>query len=45
MIVTRSRQGLHTDFACLMFRMLRKRPSARRVLDIVVDAVKIEQEV
>ena len=39
------RQGLHTDFACMMFSMLKKRPSVERVTGIIMDAVEIEQEV
>ncbi|KAI5810941.1 ribonucleotide reductase [Peziza echinospora] len=37
-------EGLHTDFACLLFRHLNKRPSAKIITDIITDAVKIEQE-
>merc|ERR1712012_415631 len=37
-------EGLHCDFACLMFRHLKNKPSKERVLEIIVDAVKIEQE-
>ena len=37
-------EGLHTDFACLMFRHLRNKPSQERVYEIIVDAVKIETE-
>lgn len=37
-------QGLHTDFACLMFKHLVQKPSKQRVLQIVKDAVVIEQE-
>lgn len=37
-------QGLHTDFACLMFKHLVQKPSKARVLQIVKDAVVIEQE-
>lgn len=37
-------EGLHCDFACLMFRYLTNKPSKERVYDIVRDAVKIEQE-
>jgi ribonucleoside-diphosphate reductase subunit M2 len=37
-------EGLHTDFACLMFSMLNKKPSAERVTGIVMDAVEIEIE-
>jgi len=37
-------EGLHTDFACLMFSMLNKRPSQERVTGIIMDAVEIEIE-
>lgn len=37
-------EGLHTDFACLIHNMLQKKPSKERVLEIVADAVRIEQE-
>lgn len=37
-------EGLHTDFACLMFRHLVQKPSKSRVLSIIKDAVLIEQE-
>lgn len=37
-------EGLHTDFACLMFSHLVHKPSAERVRQIVCDAVVIEQE-
>lgn len=37
-------EGLHTDFACLMFSMLKKKPSAERVTGIIMDAVEIEKE-
>lgn len=37
-------EGLHTDFACLMFSMLKKKPSAERVTGIVMEAVEIEKE-
>ncbi|KAH7976281.1 ribonucleoside-diphosphate reductase subunit M2 [Rhipicephalus sanguineus] len=37
-------EGLHTDFACLMFSHLVHKPSATRVKQIVCDAVVIEQE-
>ena len=38
-------EGLHCDFACLMYSHLRHKPSAQRVKQIITDAVKIEQEV
>jgi len=37
-------EGLHTDFACLMFRHLVNKPSQERVYEIVKDAVEIEIE-
>ena len=36
-------QGLHCDFACLMFRHLTNKPSKERVYTIIKDAVRIEQ--
>nr|CAG4637801.1 EOG090X06TJ [Chydorus sphaericus] len=37
-------EGLHCDFACIMFKHLEKKPSKERVIEIITDAVKIEQE-
>jgi ribonucleoside-diphosphate reductase subunit M2 len=37
-------EGLHTDFACLLFSHLNNRPSKQQVEDIIVEAVGIEQE-
>lgn len=37
-------EGLHTDFACLMYRYLNNKPTQKRVYEIVQDAVKIEIE-
>merc|ERR1719337_651336 len=37
-------EGLHTDFACLMFRHLANKPSQERVYEIVCNAVEIEIE-
>jgi ribonucleoside-diphosphate reductase subunit M2 len=37
-------EGLHTDFACLLFSHLNNRPSKQMIQDIIVDAVAIEQE-
>eukprot|EP00043_Microstomoeca_roanoka_P028681 m.18956 g.18956 ORF g.18956 m.18956 type:complete len:362 (-) comp8594_c0_seq1:480-1565(-) len=37
-------EGLHCDFACMMFSMLHKKPSKERVIGIIMDAVEIEQE-
>lgn len=36
-------QGLHCDFACLMFKHLVNKPSTQRVSDIIKNAVEIEQ--
>lgn len=37
-------EGLHCDFACLMFSYLINKPSEERIKEIVKDAVVIEQE-
>lgn len=37
-------EGLHCDFACLMFKHVVQKPSKERVLEIIMEAVKIEQE-
>merc|ERR1712240_236168 len=37
-------EGLHCDFACLMFKHLVNKPPPSRILEIIADAVKIEQE-
>lgn len=37
-------EGLHCDFACLMFKHLVQKPSEERIISIIRDAVKIEQE-
>jgi ribonucleoside-diphosphate reductase subunit M2 len=37
-------EGLHTDFACLMFHHLQNKPSEERVKEIVCEAVEIETE-
>jgi ribonucleoside-diphosphate reductase subunit M2 len=37
-------EGMHTDFACLLFSMLSDRPSPAAVRAIIVEAVAIEQE-
>ncbi|UYV64888.1 RRM2B [Cordylochernes scorpioides] len=37
-------EGLHCDFACLMFSHLKNKPPQSRVKKIICDAVKIEQE-
>lgn len=37
-------EGLHCDFACLMFKHLVQKPPKERVIEIISEAVKIEQE-
>ena len=37
-------QGLHCDFACLMFSHLVNKPTPDRIKEIIGDAVEIEQE-
>lgn len=37
-------EGLHCDFACLMFKHLVQKPSPQRITEIIREAVKIEQE-
>ncbi|KIM25498.1 hypothetical protein M408DRAFT_74108 [Serendipita vermifera MAFF 305830] len=37
-------EGMHTDFACLLFGHLRKRPHPDTVKHIIMEAVTIEQE-
>ena len=37
-------EGLHCDFACLMFKHLVNKPTKERVLKIIKDAVAIEKE-
>uniref|UniRef100_T1IV24 Uncharacterized protein n=1 Tax=Strigamia maritima TaxID=126957 RepID=T1IV24_STRMM len=37
-------EGLHCDFACLMFQHLRQKPSEETIVKIIDDAVKVEQE-
>merc|ERR1712105_201001 len=37
-------EGLHTDFACLMFHHLVNKPSQERIYEIVTEAVEIEIE-
>jgi len=37
-------EGLHCDFACLLYRQLTNKLSEKRVQEIILDAVKIEQE-
>jgi ribonucleoside-diphosphate reductase subunit M2 len=37
-------EGMHTDFACLLFTHLRRRPNPDRILEIIREAVDIEHE-
>ena len=37
-------EGMHTDFACLLFSHLNNRPSKQAVQDVITEAVGIEQE-
>jgi len=37
-------EGLHRDFACLLYKHLDHKPSEQRIHEIIADAVKIEQE-
>lgn len=37
-------EGLHCDFACLMFRHLVQKPPKARIIEIIKEAVEIEQE-
>jgi len=37
-------EGLHCDFACLLFKHMKNKPSEQTITDIICDAVKIEQE-
>ncbi|KAH7920792.1 ribonucleoside-diphosphate reductase small chain [Leucogyrophana mollusca] len=37
-------EGMHTDFACLLFSHLKRRPHADLIQKIITEAVRIEQE-
>ena len=37
-------EGMHTDFACLLFSHLKNRPSKAAIQAIITEAVQIEQE-
>jgi len=37
-------EGLHTDFACMLFTMIENKPVNGEVLDIIKEAVIVEQE-
>jgi ribonucleoside-diphosphate reductase beta chain len=36
-------EGLHCDFACLLFNMMEHKPSAETINEIILDAVEIEK--
>lgn len=37
-------EGLHTDFACLLFAYLKRRPHPKTILRIITEAVEIEKD-
>jgi ribonucleoside-diphosphate reductase subunit M2 len=37
-------EGMHTDFACLLFSLMKRRPNSQVVTKIIKEAVEIEQE-
>lgn len=37
-------EGLHTDFACLLFKLINNKPSQQKVIQIITEAVSIEKE-
>lgn len=37
-------EGMHTDFACLLFTHLRRRPHPKTILRIITEAVDIEKD-
>eukprot|EP00112_Aurelia_sp_Birch-Aquarium-sp1_P016404 Seg3716.4 transcript_id=Seg3716.4/GoldUCD/mRNA.D3Y31 product="Ribonucleoside-diphosphate reductase subunit M2" protein_id=Seg3716.4/GoldUCD/D3Y31 len=37
-------EGLHCDFACLLFKHLNNKPSEKKIKEIITDAVSIEKE-
>ena len=37
-------EGLHCDFACLLYSMMKHRPHEDTILKIITDAVEIEKE-
>ena len=38
-------EGLHCDFACLLYNKLNHKPSPQKIQELIYDAVAIEQEV
>ncbi len=37
-------EGLHTDFACLLYRYIENKPAKERVLSLIKEAVEMEKE-
>lgn len=37
-------EGLHTDFACLLYNMLEEKLDNKQILDLITEAVEIEKE-
>ena len=37
-------EGLHTDFACLIYKHLKNKLSETKIYEIICDAVEIEKE-
>lgn len=37
-------EGMHTDFACLLYKHLNNKISNERILEIISNAVEIEKE-
>ena len=37
-------EGLHTDFACLLYNMLQQKVSGKQATDLIAEAVEIEKE-
>jgi len=37
-------EGLHTDFACLLYKHIANKLSDERILEIITEAVTIEEE-
>ena len=37
-------EGLHTDFACLLYSMLNQKLTEERIYEIITEAVNIEKE-
>lgn len=37
-------EGLHTDFACMLYRYIQNKPNKEKVLNLIKEAVEFEQE-